>query len=198
MSATPAPEAAADAIPECEWSADGWLAGARRVDSPNFGPRPPGEAVSLVVIHNISLPPDEFGGDWIERFFTNTLDPTAHPYFATIAEQKVSAHFLIRRDGEAVQFVSCDDRAWHAGASRWCGRENCNDYSVGIELEGCDTQPFTPAQYERLWFLLAALGRRYPIVAVAGHEEVAPGRKTDPGPHFDWAGLGGRFPGWRA
>lgn len=197
MSAAP-PAGRPQALPECEWSADGWLTGARRVDSPNFGPRPLGENVSLVVIHNISLPPDEFGGDWIEHFFTNRLDPAAHPYFATIAEQKVSAHFLIRRDGEAVQFVSCDDRAWHAGASCWQGRENCNDYSVGIELEGCDNQAFTPAQYERLWRVLAALSRRYPITAAAGHEEVAPGRKTDPGPHFDWVNLRGRFPGWRA
>ncbi len=196
MNVTPAPENRPHAA--SEWSADGWLTGARRVDSPNFGPRPEDAEVSLVVIHNISLPPDEFGGDWIERFFTNTLDPTAHPYFATIADQKVSAHFLIRRDGDVVQFVSCDDRAWHAGASCWQRRENCNDYSVGVELEGCDTQPFTGVQYESLWRVLEALSGRYPITAVAGHEEVAPGRKTDPGPHFDWVALEKQFRDWRA
>lgn len=181
-----------------EWSDDGWLLAARRVPSPNFGKRPAGAEVSLVVIHNISLPPGEFGGDWIERFFTNRLDPDAHPYFATIAAQQVSAHFLVRRDGEAVQFVSCDDRAWHAGVSSWCGRDNCNDYSVGIELEGTDDCAFTEAQYACLWRLLAALGRRYPVAAAAGHQEIAPGRKTDPGPYFDWNALAGRFAGWRA
>ena len=138
-------------------------------------------------MHNISLPPDEFGGDWIEDFFLNRLDPSAHPYFSTIAELQVSAHFLIRRDGEVIQFVGCDRRAWHAGQSIWRGRENCNDYSVGIELEGSDRQPFDAAQYLALWRLIDALRARYPMTAIAGHCHVAPGRKTDPGPCFDWA-----------
>jgi AmpD protein len=118
------------------WQEDGWLNSAVCLPSPNFGERPAGEPVSLVVVHNISLPPDEFGGDWVEKFFLNQLDPQAHPYFATIAEAQVSAHFYIRRDGRVIQFVGCDQRAWHAGRSQWCARENCNDYSVGIELEG--------------------------------------------------------------
>ena len=122
------------------WQADGWLDGVRWLPSPNFGERPAGEAVSLVVIHNISLPPDEFGGEWVEDFFLNRLDPAAHPYFATIADLQVSAHFYVRRDGRVIQFVGCDRRAWHAGQSCWCERANCNDYSVGIELEGADSQ----------------------------------------------------------
>jgi len=147
-----------------------------------------------VVIHNISLPPDQFGGDWVERFFLNGLDPDAHPYFATIATIRVSAHFYVRRNGTVVQFVGCDRRAWHAGQSSWCGRGNCNDFSVGIELEGCDSRPFESAQYAALWDLLDALRARYPIAAVAGHSHVAPGRKTDPGPFFDWAAVRGRYP----
>jgi len=174
----------------------GWLPEVRRVPSPNFGARPQGATIDLVVIHNISLPPGEFGGDYVEALFTNRLDPAGHPYFAAIAGMEVSAHFFIRRDGEVVQFVSCDDRAWHAGRSTWGGRDNCNDYSIGIELEGCDDLPFEPAQYDRLWPLLEALGRHYPITGVAGHSHIAPGRKTDPGPHFDWAELGRRFPAW--
>lgn len=176
------------------WQADGWLDGARQLASPNYGERPAGTEVSLVVLHNISLPPGEFGGDWVEDFFLNRLDPAAHPYFATIAELQVSAHFYLRRDGRLIQFVSCDRRAWHAGRSHWLGRDNCNDWSVGIELEGCDEQPFSAAQYAALWPLLEALRARYPIVAVAGHSHVAPQRKTDPGPHFDWAALARRFP----
>ncbi len=175
------------------WQADGWLEGAIWRPSPNYGERPAGE-VSLVVVHNISLPPDEFGGDWVEAFFLNRLDPLAHPYFATIADAQVSAHFYIRRDGRIVQFVGCDRRAWHAGQSQWCGRSNCNDYSVGIELEGSDMQPFAEPQYAALWMLLAALRQRYPIVAVAGHSHIAPGRKTDPGPYFDWAAVRRQFP----
>ena len=175
------------------WQADGWLDGVRWLPSPNFGERPAGTEVSLVVIHNISLPPDEFGGEWVEDFFLNRLDPTAHPYFATIADLQVSAHFYVRRDGRIIQFVGCDKRAWHAGQSCWCERDNCNDYSVGIELEGSDTQAFTAEQYAALWPLLDALRTRYPIAAMAGHSHVAPERKTDPGPHFDWAALAARY-----
>ena len=170
------------------WS-DGWLRDARAVPSPNFGPRPAGTAVSLAVIHSISLPPGEYGGPEIEQLFTNQLDWDAHPYFDQIRGMEVSSHFVIRRDGQLLQFVSVDDRAWHAGRSRWRGREDCNDFSIGIELEGCDTRPFEPAQYERLAALIADLKRRYPIEAVVGHSDIAPGRKTDPGPFFDWCFL---------
>jgi AmpD protein len=173
---------------------EGWLAAARRVDSPNFGPRPAGVGVSLVVLHHISLPPEEFGGPYVEALFTNTLDTTAHPYFSGIAKAEVSSHFFLRRDGEITQFVSADARAWHAGRSSWQGRENCNDYSVGIELEGSGRQPFSVAQYAALWPLLAAICAAYPIVAVVGHEHIAPGRKSDPGPCFDWRALAARFP----
>lgn len=176
------------------WLADGWLQGAEQRPSPNFGERPAGEPVSLVVIHNISLPPGEFGGDWVEDFFLNRLDATVHPYFSTISGLQVSAHFYLRRNGRLVQFVGCDRRAWHAGQSCWCERDNCNDYSVGIELEGSDDQPYTAEQYAALWPLLDALQRRYPIAAVAGHCHIAPGRKTDPGPHFDWPALRARYP----
>jgi AmpD protein len=176
-----------------DWRAEGWLDGVAWLPSPNFGARPAG-AVSLVVLHNISLPPDEFAGDWVEQFFLNRLDAQAHPYFASIAGLQVSAHFYIRRDGRVIQFVACDQRAWHAGRSQWCGREDCNDYSVGIELEGSDTQPFTAAQYAALWPLIDALRQRYPIAAIAGHSDVAPGRKSDPGPCFDWAALRARYP----
>lgn len=166
--------------------ADGWLDSARRVLSPNCDARPEGE-VSLVVVHNISLPPGEFGGPHIEALFQNRLDPDLHPYFATIQGLRVSAHFLIRRDGELVQFVPCALRAWHAGVSQWQGRERCNDFSLGIELEGADDQPFEPLQYQRLNELLVVLRRHYPIEAVTGHSDIAPGRKTDPGPCFEWA-----------
>lgn len=176
------------------WLPEGWLEGVRHLRSPNFGERPLPGNVSLIVIHNISLPPDEFGGDWVERFFVNELDPTAHPYFAEIAGLQVSAHFYIRRSGEIVQFVGADHKAWHAGRSMWCGRENCNDYSLGIELEGSDSQPFPPQQYAALWHLIDALRRRYPITDIAGHSDVAPGRKTDPGPHFDWHVVRQRYP----
>lgn len=164
----------------------GWLNAARRVPSPNFDARPPGELPSLLVVHAISLPPGEFGSDDVIDLFLNRLDPQRHPYFAGIHELRVSAHFLIRRDGELIQFVSCDERAWHAGVSSWRGRERCNDYSIGVELEGCDDQPFEPAQYERLVELLARLHRRYPLTDVVGHSDIAPGRKTDPGPCFNW------------
>lgn len=165
---------------------DGWLAGALRVPSPNFDARPPDETICLVVVHAISLPPGQFGGGDIARLFTNTLDPDAHPYFAAISSLRVSAHFLIRRDGALLQFVSCAQRAWHAGASQWNGRSRCNDFSLGVELEGCDDLHFADAQYRRLAALLASLRAHYPIAAVVGHSDIAPGRKTDPGPFFDW------------
>lgn len=167
----------------------GWWAGARHRPSPNFGPRPPGEAVTLVVLHSISLPPGQYGGDAVERLFTNRLPCDAHPYYASLRGLKVSAHFFVRRSGRVVQFVSCDQRAWHAGASRWRGRENCNDWSVGVELEGLEGQTFEPAQMLSLARLLRALARRYPVAEAVGHEHVAPGRKGDPGPGFDWLRL---------
>ena len=157
------------------------------VPSPNCDTRPANEVVSLLVIHAISLPPGEFGGDGVERLFGNSLDPAGHPYYREIQGLRVSAHFFIRRSGELVQFVPCDSRAWHAGVSTWCGRQRCNDFSVGIELEGCDEVGFEAAQYETLDKLIEALKQRYPIDAVVGHADIAPGRKTDPGPHFDWS-----------
>jgi AmpD protein len=141
------------------------------------------------VVHGISLPPGEFGGDAIERLFTNRLDPSTHRSFEAIATVRVSAHFLVRRDGALVQFVACADRAWHAGASSWRGRERCNDFSIGVELEGTDDTPYTVAQYRMLTRLARALSRRYPIEDIAGHSDIAPGRKTDPGPAFAWARL---------
>ena len=168
---------------------DGWLAPCRRLESPNQDERPAGEAPTLLVVHSISLPPGEYGGDAIERLFTNRLDPAAHPYFREIAELEVSAHFLIRRDGELVQFVPTTRRAWHAGASSWRGRERCNDFSIGVELEGSDSGPFEAAQYERLAALIAALRARHPLRELAAHSDIAPGRKTDPGPGFDWPRL---------
>ncbi len=164
----------------------GWWRHARRVRSPNAGPRPPGTAVTLVIVHSISLPPGCYGGDAVERFFTNRLDPAAHPYFAGIAAQRVSAHFFIRRDGAVVQFVSCNDRAWHAGASRWGGREGCNDWSIGIELEGLEGERFARAQYRALVRVVRAAAARWPLTEVVGHEHVAPGRKADPGARFEW------------
>jgi AmpD protein len=167
--------------------AAGWCAGARRLPSPNFDLRPGGTEVDLLVIHNISLPPGQFGGPYIAALFANTLDHDAHPYFDQLRPLRVSAHFLILRTGELVQFVSADARAWHAGVSRFEGRERCNDFSIGIELEGSDFVPFEPAQYRTLAALTRALLRRYPLVSVLGHEHIAPGRKTDPGPFFDWS-----------
>jgi len=169
----------------------GWLDSARRCESPNFGARPDGVAIDLALIHSISLPPGEYGGDAIERLFTNRLDWAAHAYYGQIRGLEVSAHFLIRRDGELLQFVSCDARAWHAGASSWQGRSECNDFSIGIELEGLEGERFDASQYPALATLIGALMRRYPIAAVAGHEHVAPGRKNDPGAGFDWALLHG-------
>lgn len=166
---------------------DGWLLAARASPSPNFGPRPARAPIDLIILHSISLPPGQYGGPEIEQLFGNRLDWEAHPYFQGMRGLEVSSHFLIRRDGELVQFVSCDDRAWHAGRSSWRGRENCNDDSIGIELEGLEGETFEPAQYRTLARLCQALARRYPICHVAGHEHVAPGRKQDPGPGFDWA-----------
>ena len=167
----------------------GWWSAARACPSPNFGPRPDGLPVTLAIVHSISLPPGEYGGDAIERLFTNRLDPDAHPSFAGLRGLEVSAHFLIRRDGALIQFVACDLRAWHAGRSAWRGRENCNDWSIGIELEGLEGQGFEAAQYAALARLLRALAARFPIAEVVRHEHVAPGRKRDPGPGFDWLRL---------
>lgn len=157
-----------------------------RIDSPNHDSRPPGAAIDLLVIHNISLPPGEFGGDAIVRLFTNALDTGAHPYYAQLQGLKVSAHFLVRRGGEIIQFVACGKRAWHAGVSTWRGRQRCNDFSIGIELEGDDHQPFAQPQYAALARLTRRLCRIYPIAGIAGHSDIAPQRKTDPGPFFDW------------
>ena len=165
----------------------GWCRELRRAACTNFDARPEGAAIDLLVIHNISLPPGEFGGDQIEDLFANRLDCDAHPYFDQLRGLRVSAHFLIRRDGSAVQFVSTNERAWHAGLSIFNGRERCNDFSIGIELEGTDSDDFCDAQYRTLAALSDALMLRHPISDVRGHEHIAPGRKTDPGPHFDWA-----------
>ena len=164
----------------------GWYGYARRLQSPNFGPRPVGAAVDLIVVHSISLPPGQYGGDEVQRLFTNALDWSAHPYFRQIEGMQVSSHFYIRRNGELWQFVSCDDRAWHAGESRYRQRDNCNDDSIGIELEGLEGGNFEPAQYETLGGLCAAVAQNYPVEHIAGHEHVAPGRKQDPGIGFDW------------
>lgn len=158
----------------------------RFVESPNQDERPDGEEPTLLVVHSISLPPGEYGGDAIERLFTNRLDPGAHPYFREIAGLKVSAHFLVRRNGALVQFVPVGRRAWHAGASRWRGAARCNDFSLGVELEGVDSGPFEPAQYRALARLVRALGAALPLREVAAHSDVAPGRKTDPGDAFAW------------
>lgn len=168
---------------------DGWWTPARRCPSPNQGPRPEGVAVTLAVVHAISLPPGVFDGDAVERLFTNRLDCDAHPYYQGLRGLRVSAHFFVRRSGRTVQYVSCDARAWHAGVSQWRGRDNCNDWSIGIELEGLEGGAFEPAQMRQLARLLKALARRYPMVEAVGHEHVAPGRKADPGAGFSWAAL---------
>lgn len=164
----------------------GVVSWARQVCSPNFDERPQGEPISLLVIHSISLPPGDFTGDAVERLFTNTLDCSRHAYFESLQGLKVSAHFLIRRRGGVVQFVPCSLRAWHAGQSEWKGRQRCNDFSIGIELEGTDDQPFSAVQYRVLAKLTRLLQRRYPIQDIVGHCDIAPGRKTDPGRCFDW------------
>ena len=169
---------------------DGWTRDARVLPSPNFEGRPAGAVPTLIVIHNISLPPGEFGGSAIADLFLDRLDCDAHPYYdAHLRGLRVSSHFVIRRDGALEQFVSCEKRAWHAGVSNFFGRERCNDFSIGIELEGADAIPFEAGQYATLAALVRALVARYPIEALAGHSDIAPGRKTDPGPHFDWARL---------
>lgn len=176
-----------------QWKfANGWLACARPAPSPNFNARPTAAAPELIVIHGISLPPGEYGGPYIEALFTNQLNPADHTYFSEVAHLTVSAHFLIRRDGEIVQFVSTDDRAWHAGESCWEQRSNCNDFSIGIEVEGCDEERYEMAQYRMLAQLIAAVRNQYPAIehdAIVGHSDIAPGRKTDPGSAFDWLQL---------
>ena len=167
----------------------GYATLARQIRSPNHDARPAGTAITLLVVHGISLPPGEFGGDGITRLFTNRLDPGAHPCYADIARIRVSAHFLIRGDGDLVLFVGCFDRAWHAGASVWKGCERCNDFSIGVELEGADGIAYAAAQYTMLARLTRALRRTCPIADLVGHSDIAPGRKTDPGPAFDWARL---------
>lgn len=180
--------------PRFELDARGRVAGTRFVASPNFDARPAGETVRLIVIHSISLPPGEFGGEDIARLFCNRLDCDSHPYYERLRGLRVSAHFLIRRSGELLQFVPCTHRAWHAGASSWRGRDRCNDFSVGIELEGADEIPYADPQYAALGALVTALARVYPIEGVVGHADIAPGRKTDPGPSFDWTRLRALIP----
>jgi AmpD protein len=179
-------------LPACDNSAasawkQGWHPQAQRLESPNFGPRPTPACIDLLVIHSISLPPGQYGGDAVQRLFTNRLDWDEHPYFQSIRGLEVSSHFYIRRDGSLWQFVSCDDRAWHAGQSTYRGRTNCNDDSIGIELEGLEGDTFEDAQYRCLAQLCHELRYNYPIAHIAGHEHIAPGRKQDPGPGFDWA-----------
>ena len=168
---------------------NGWCDAARPCLSPNHDARPAGAGPDLVILHHISLPPDSYGGPAIERLFTNTLEADAHPYYRDVAHLRVSSHFLIRRDGELVQFVPTCRRAWHAGQSHWQGRERCNDFSIGVELEGCDSLPFEGAQYQTLAELLVELCGRFPVAGVTGHSDIAPGRKTDPGRYFSWGRL---------
>jgi AmpD protein len=165
---------------------DGLASGVAYVPSPNCDERPPDTPIELLVVHAISLPPGEFGGPHIAALFTNRLDPSLHPYYAGISGLRVSAHFLVHRDGAITQFVPCSRRAWHAGASSWRGRAGCNDFSIGVELEGADDVPFEPVQYAALASVTRALHARYPIDDIVGHSDIAPGRKSDPGPHFDW------------
>jgi len=168
---------------------EGWYRFAHRLDSPNFGPRPENTIIDLVVIHAISLPPGVYGGQEVQNFFTNQLDFDRHPYFSQLRGVEVSSHFFIRRGGELIQFVSCDQRAWHAGPSQHAGRSNCNDFSIGIELEGLDGDTFTPEQYESLMSLLPVMAMHYPLKHTVGHEHIAPDRKKDPGPGFSWGFL---------
>lgn len=173
-----------------------WLRNVRRVISPNRDARPGDAGISLVVLHGISLPPGEYGGGWIDRLFTNTLDPAAHPYFREIAALRVSAHLLIDRRGRVTQYVPFHERAWHAGESEFCGRRACNDFSIGIELEGTDHEPYESIQYRSAAGIVRLLMQRWPAIGAAnivGHSDIAPGRKTDPGPAFDWAGFRGRL-----
>ena len=167
----------------------GLLSGARQIASPNYDPRPAGVEPDLIVVHGISLPPGEFGGPWIDRLFTNTLPADVHPYFAEVGSMRVSSHLVVDRGGAVTQYVKFTERAWHAGKSIYQGREACNDFSVGVELEGTDTQPYEPEQYAALAEVVAALWAAYPRLSagrLVGHSDIAPGRKTDPGPAFDW------------
>lgn len=173
-------------------SRNDWLHGVRRIPSPNCDERPPDSRIELLVVHSISLPPGHYGGSGIEELFTNRLDPTAHPYFESIAGLRVSAHALIRRDGEIIQYVPFRRRAWHAGVSCYCGRSGCNDFSIGVELEGTDSDAYEEVQYRRLAELVRVLMRSWPEITldrIVGHSDIAPDRKTDPGPGFDWARL---------
>lgn len=195
MHSTPSPEGLSKYLLAVAAGVDaksGLLRGVRQVPSPNFDARPDGILPELIVVHGISLPPNQFGGPWIDRLFTNTLPPDEHPYFATISQLKVSSHALIRRDGEVVQYVPFHQRAWHAGASSYQGRERCNDFSIGIELEGADETPYEPAQYRMLSAVILELCAAYSSLSlshIAGHSDIAPERKTDPGPAFDWQRL---------
>lgn len=173
--------------------ADGWCHQVQQLRSPNFGPRPAGMAVDLLVIHNISLPLGQFGTQYIADLFCNRLDTTVHPDFASLRGVELSAHFVLRRDGQLLQFVSTAQRAWHAGVSAFEGREGCNDFSIGIEIEGCDFLPFETVQYARLAQLTSCLLESYPLKSVCGHQHIAPGRKTDPGPCFDWQAYAAAF-----
>ena len=167
----------------------GLLRGVRQIASPNHDSRPDDVEADLIVVHGISLPPGEFGGSWIDRLFTNTLPPDVHPYFAEVCSMRVSSHLVVGRDGAVTQYVKFTERAWHAGKSVYLGREACNDFSIGIELEGTDTMPYEPEQYGALAKIVAALCAAYPrlsIDRIVGHSDIAPGRKTDPGPAFDW------------
>jgi N-acetyl-anhydromuramoyl-L-alanine amidase len=167
----------------------GLMRGVRQIASPNHDPRPAGVEADLIVVHGISLPPGEYGGPWIDRLFTNTLPADVHAYFAEISGLRASSHLAVTRDGAVTQYVSFTERAWHAGKSNFQGREACNDFSVGVELEGTDTQPYEDVQYDRLAEVVAALCAAYPRLSperLVGHSDIAPGRKTDPGPAFDW------------
>jgi AmpD protein len=176
---------------------DGWLDKAKKVPSPNFNIRPENASVNLLVIHNISLPPEEFGTPYIELFFQNKLPHDAHPYFEHLKGIEVSSHFLIKRDGQTIQFVSCEQRAWHAGESEFCGEHNCNDFSIGIELEGSDTTPYTSEQYKALDEITLSIQSAYPAILknrITGHQDISPNRKTDPGKFFDWQRYLGNLP----
>lgn len=176
----------AERLSKCTLSANGWFSGVQQVHSPNYDSRPKGAIPELLVIHNISLPPFSYGSDAVAQLFTNTLDSTQSPFFKSILHLRVSSHFFIRRNGQLLQFVSVYERAWHAGISCWHGKKNCNDFSIGIELEGCDFEAFTEVQYEVLIHLSKLLARALPLTTITGHSCIAPSRKTDPGHFFDW------------
>lgn len=189
----PSGSAGSDSASRIALDAHGWIRGGQHIPSPNFDARPKGIEPTLVVIHHISLPPGQFDGHAVAALFLNELDCDAHPYYERLRGLRVSAHFFVRRNGALLQFVSCNDRAWHAGASTFFGRQRCNDFSIGIELEGSDDCAFEAQQYETLSALCTALCVRYPVAAFAGHADIAPDRKTDPGPNFDWQRLRARL-----